>query len=169
MKHPRQGRNNSAEKFGQGPACNQHVVNVQQNLEPVPLFRELLLIRLRRFVVQSVVHSHSHLRGHPLHELHFCVRQLLRHQPAKTHRAQPSLRGRQRHNRDGTHAHRPQPAGKIRITLIVLRVRYNERLLRPPNQTGGVLIERVFRVARRFISFPSFQHMQPYGISGCVI
>jgi len=84
------------------------------------------------------------------------------------HRAQPSLRGRQWHNRDGTHTHRPQPLEKSDSARRSARP-YNERLLRPPNQTGRVLIERVFRVARRFISFPSFQHVQTNGISGCVI
>ncbi len=88
-----EGGDNVAKEIGQLTAGDQKVVDLEKNLETVALAGELLLICLRRFVIEGVVYGNSDLRGDALHELELRIGDALRREAAKTHSAEAALRG----------------------------------------------------------------------------
>ena len=50
---------------------NEHVVNLEQDLQPVALAGKLDLISLRSFVIERVIDGHGNLAADALHELQF--------------------------------------------------------------------------------------------------
>src|SRR5439155_1150727 len=91
--------NDAREKFGEFAARNQDVVDFEQHAETVALTRQLLLVGLRRFQIQRIVHRYRYLTGDALHELEFRVGDALRNGVPETHGPEPVLCRGQRNNR----------------------------------------------------------------------
>ncbi len=87
---------NAAEKFAEFAAGDQNVVDVQQDLQTVALFGELLLVGLGGLEVESIVHGDGDLSGDALHELNIGIGDGFGQQPAESHGAQAALCGGQR-------------------------------------------------------------------------
>ena len=84
--------NDAREKLGEFAAGDENVVDFEKHAEAVAFARELLLIGLRSFEVEGVVHCDSHLAGNALHELQLGVSDAVRNHAAEAHGAKPMLR-----------------------------------------------------------------------------
>ena len=64
----------AAEKFGQFTAADEDIVDVEKSLQAIAFARELRLVSLGGFKIESVIHGDGDLAGDALHELQLGIR-----------------------------------------------------------------------------------------------
>src|SRR5580704_3174216 len=124
---------------------------------------------LGRFQVQRVVDGHGNLAGYPLHELEFDFGDALGHQAAEGHGPEPTLRGGEGNEREGTHALIAKALHKFGIAVFFGGIADDERLLRLPDPAGRVPIDRSFGTDAFLVWDARLQEVKAHDIARRVV
>ena len=161
--------NDAREKFGEFAARNQDVVDFEQHAETVALTRQLLLVGLRRFQIQRIVHRYRYLTGDALHELEFRVGDALRNGVPETHGPEPVLCRGQRNNRHGADTVSTQPLREIGEARLLLQIANHVWLLVLPNPAGRRILDGHFTTGVFLDRDTSFKNVQAHHVLGRVV
>ena len=136
--------NYAGEELRKLAAGDEDIVDFEQHAEAVAFAGELLLISLRRFQIERVVHGYRYLARDALHELQFRVGSALRDRVAEAQSAEAVLRGGQRNNHHGAYAVSAQALAEPRKAGLFLKVTNHVGLLILPDPAGRRILDAHF-------------------------